>query len=449
MLARWARRALGSGGDRRAARISHGALSALASRGVGVLVTLVTVPLTIGYLGAERYGVWVTLSTVLTWLQLADLGLVQGLTNVLADANARGDRPRAQRFVATAFWTLAVVAAIMVIAFAVGRRHVQWGALLGAPAAGDEVSAAVGIAVILFAVAFPLGLAERVYISCQEGAIGNGWSIGASVATLGAVVVVTQTRAGLPALVAAVAGARLAVQAVSTAWLFAVHRRDLAPGLAHVDWRALRLLFRDGGQLLAVQLAALLIFGTDNYIIARTLGAAAVTPYSVAWNLFGLAQLPALLTFQYVWAALGDALARGELAWATAAFRKHLLRSVSLAAALAAPLAVIGRWIIAWWAGPLAVPPGPVMAWLAVWSVVLAYMSALSCLLNATGHFRGQTVYGLATAVLNVVLSIAWARRFGLSGVIAATVVSYAIVALAPATVETGWVLRKLRVRAR
>ena len=70
--------------QRRYVRILRGIFSGLVGRGIAVLVSFVSVPLTVRYLGAERYGAWVSISTTMTWIALADLGLSNSLTNAVA-----------------------------------------------------------------------------------------------------------------------------------------------------------------------------------------------------------------------------------------------------------------------------------------------------------------------------------------------------------------------------
>ena len=50
---------------RRVVSIVQGLLTGVANRMVGVAVSLLSVPLTIGYLGSERYGVWTLISSLL------------------------------------------------------------------------------------------------------------------------------------------------------------------------------------------------------------------------------------------------------------------------------------------------------------------------------------------------------------------------------------------------
>src|SRR5260221_2928992 len=77
---------------RRVLNLIQSVVTNLGNRLVMLLVNFLSVPLTIGYLGPERYGAWITIGSLLVWLQLADFGLGNGLTNAMTTA-AGGDRP--------------------------------------------------------------------------------------------------------------------------------------------------------------------------------------------------------------------------------------------------------------------------------------------------------------------------------------------------------------------
>lgn len=180
-------------GDHRQRRLRgmmQGVVTSLGNRIVGVMVTFLSVPLTIGYLGTERYGVWITLGSLLAWLQLSDFGLGMGLTNAVTTA-AGQDRPDLVRTHISNGMLLSAIAAAVAAVMATAWPFINWNALfgVGSPAAQAEVAAALAI----FLLQFPLGIAGKVYMAYQEGRIGNYWGGAGNILSLLALLAVTHT----------------------------------------------------------------------------------------------------------------------------------------------------------------------------------------------------------------------------------------------------------------
>ena len=64
---------------------------------------LAVVPLCLRFLGHRLYGEWVVITTICTYLPLANIGIDQVLTNRIAEAVADGRRTRARSLICTAF----------------------------------------------------------------------------------------------------------------------------------------------------------------------------------------------------------------------------------------------------------------------------------------------------------------------------------------------------------
>src|SRR5437764_3976887 len=100
--------------ERRSRSIVRGTAAALVARGIGSLTGIITVPLTVRYLGGERYGAWMTISSVLVFLGLGDFGLASSLTNALGRAFGEDDREKARRYVTTCLLAFSAVAMLFV-----------------------------------------------------------------------------------------------------------------------------------------------------------------------------------------------------------------------------------------------------------------------------------------------------------------------------------------------
>lgn len=96
--------------DERHRRIALTSASGVGSRAIASVTLLVSLPLTVRYLGEERYGLWMTIGSLVSVLGITDLGLGYGLIARVAEADGRQDREHAAGAVATAFLLLSAVA---------------------------------------------------------------------------------------------------------------------------------------------------------------------------------------------------------------------------------------------------------------------------------------------------------------------------------------------------
>jgi O-antigen/teichoic acid export membrane protein len=440
------RRATDNIGHRRYARVLQGLITAIAGKGMSVVVGLISVPLTVGYLGAERYGIWMTISTLLAWLSLADIGLGNSLTNALSEAFAADRRDLAQIHTSSVFWMLCLVAVGFGGLCSVLWRWIDWNSLLNVNSvlARAEIGPAIAVTLAIFLLNFPLSVIARVLCAYQESAIANFWAAGGNLASLGGIILATHLKLGLVPLIAAFSASSLIVTAASGVWLFGFHKPWLRPAISAVCMESVKKLTTVGSMFFIVQIAALLILQTDNLIIAHYLGVQAVTPYSVTWRLFNCSTLVQALLLQSLWPVYAEAFARNDGAWIRRTFRFNLLSCLLITIAIVVPLVLFGGTIIRRWVSGEAVPSITLLVLMGIWSIIGGAFQSIVCMLNGIGRVKIQMIVGIITATANIALSIWLVSIFGIEGVILGTLIAYFVFALVPVCIETKRALASL-----
>jgi O-antigen/teichoic acid export membrane protein len=416
----------------RRAMLASGA--AAMSKAVRVLTTFVSVPLAIGYLGAERYGLWLTISSVAAFLTFADLGLGNGLLNAVSEAEGRDDHDASAGAVSSAFFMLFGVAVLFALGGIVAYPLVSWARVFNvtSPQAVAEAGPAVAVFVSCFLVSMPLGVVERVQLGLQQGFANSLWEGLGSVIGLAGVVVAIELRMSLPWLVFAMAGGPV-VALLFNAWvLFWRQRRWLRPSVARYSGDAAGRMLRLGALFLVLQVVSAAAFFSDNLVAAHVLGAASVTQYAVPRRMFDAVAMVVAMYVTPLWPAYGEAIARGDVTWV----RRTLVRSLTLVTLLTlgcgAVLVALGRPILHLWAGPLVTPPLSLLTGFAVWTVLASAGSAVAAFLNGAGRLRFQVVTAVAMGVAALTLKIVLARSVGLSGIIWGTVAAYTACTVIP-----------------
>jgi len=430
--------------DPRLMRMLHGGASNFAGRGVALLVSAVTLPLTVRYLGKLEYGVWITISTTVVMLSVLDLGIANTLTNFISSAYASDDKEAAQGYFATAFWLTCGVAIVLGL-IAAGVFHVlNWGSLLGLtePALIAQARTCVAISIGFFLISLPLNLANRVLSGYQEVHIGNYFAMINSLLGLVAIVATVLLRLGIVQLMLSYCLAMLTGSVLLNLWLAIWHKPWIRAYPARFERTKARTLFGQGFLFFLLQLTGIVVFNSDNLVITHYLGAAEVTPYSIAWRLTSYASLLQSMLIPSFWPAFTEAYHKRDMQWVRNTYRNMTQKTLMAVTAAALLLGFFGHWIIRVWAGRAVVPSSLLLWTLAGWAILVATTTNQALLLTATGRLRLEAAVAVLAAIANLGLSIYLVQRIGAEGVILSTILSFAIFMIVPQELEVRRVLR-------
>ncbi|MBV8663866.1 MAG: hypothetical protein JO107_12250 [Hyphomicrobiales bacterium] len=415
-------------------RIALTALAAALAKVVSVSTTLISVPLTLHYLGAERYGLWMTMSSLVAMLGFADLGVGNGLLTAVAAANGRDDRAAIRGYVSSAFVALMLLAFGALTIFAAISTLIDWPSALNvsAPEARRDAAPALAALVGCFALGMPTGIVQKVQMGLQLGFMASLWQGLASATALIAVLAAVHWRASLPCLVLAFAGSPLLVGWLNGLVFFTRLAPDLAPVWRAVSVRGMRSVMGTGVLFFVLQLIGAFAFTSDNIIVARVSGPVAVAEYAVPVQMFAPVTTVLLMALSPLWPAYGEAIARGDGAWARRTLKRSLALSVAVASVLSLLLATAGPRLLALWVGSAVAPPASLLFALAIWKVVETGGAAVAMFLNGAKVIAFQVIAGLAFAALAIPMKIVLLRALGSAGIVIATTVAYLICVAGP-----------------
>ena len=391
------------------------------------------IPLTIGYLGIERYGAFVSITALTSLFAFADLGLGNGLLNVVSDANGRDDRIGAARAVSSAVVMLTLVAIALAGLLAFAFPAVDWAAFLNVttPAAAQEVGATVAVLLVVFLLGLPLGVAERIRLAYQEGFINSLATMSGAIVSVAALIAAIALHASLPVLVLAVTAPSLLALLVNA--LDLLRRRPwLRPRLALADRRAAIRLARLGFLFFILQLAVAVAYQSDVVVAGAVIGPQAAATYAVTLKFFMIVPMLVGLFLLPLWPAYTEALTRHDGAWVLRMLRRSVLIAVVCTGAGSLVLYAVGAAIIRIWTNGAIEPPPELLLGAAIWAVVSTGFNAIAMLLNAASVVLFQVVTASVMAVASLVLSIALANTVGISGIIWGTLVAYLLFSAIP-----------------
>lgn len=415
-------------------RVAVTALSSAFAKAIGIATTLISVPLTIGYLGEERYGVWMTISTVSALLAFADFGIGNGLINAISQADGKDDCELARVYVSSTFFMLLSLAALLGGTFAVAYSHVPWNRVFNiansqaVAEAGPAICAFIGC----FLISMPLGIVNRIQLGYQEGLANNIWTAVGNLLGLLGVLLVINCKGSLFWLVVAMAGVPLVTTLLNGVRLFVFQRPWIWPRPRFARYEAAKKILGMGVMFFVLQFAAAVAYSSDNIITAHILGSSAVAQYSVHAKLFSVVPMLLMMVLSPLWPAYSESITRGDILWVRRTLVRSLIASLAFSSFCSVGLAAIGPWLLELWVGDKVTPILPLLLGLAVWTIVGTVGNALAMFLNGASVMRFQVCAALAMTALAVVLKITLVRAIGLPGVIWGTVIAYTLAVIVP-----------------
>ncbi|HVU03606.1 MAG TPA: lipopolysaccharide biosynthesis protein [Polyangiaceae bacterium] len=434
MPATEARNDVGAENDRgkeRSRRAVWTTLSSLGAHATGLLTSLVSVPLTLEYLGKERYGLWGSVTALLTWATLADFGLGRGLINHLSEAYARNDTDAAGRYVSTGWYALLGVALLMAGAFGLLMPIVPWTALFNVQSRSleAETSSVVVAVVAVFLVNFPMSIVGSIYSAYQRGYVANAFRVVGNVTSLAVLVAATRTHVGLAGLVAVMGGVPLLLGALNLVYI----ARDMPwlwPKRRSVSWATFRELATVSTPLFLFQVGSLLINELQTLVIARRAGLTTVADYTVFLKVYSVPVLILGMIDGPLVPSFREALLRRDVLWLRTTFWRA--QGIKLVICVAATVYYVGFGNVA-----TSLLSGQTVAfesrvWMAasLLTLVGTWNGSFNDLLISTNRLWTLVRFILANGVVTATLTYFAAERLGVFGIVSATV-AYSLVVTA------------------
>lgn len=390
------------------------------AKGISVASSLLIVPLTIHYVNPTRYGIWLTLSSVIGWILFFDLGLGNGFRNKFAEARARGDMELARQYVSTTYFAVSGIVLFLFLVILLVNSFVDWASILNVDAFYKNELSRIFVILALFSCMNMVASLVCTLLTADQKA-GFASLIQGFGQLLSLVVIWILTKvsdgsltnlalffAGVPCLFT------LFVSVV--AYSFGKYRQ-MAPNINYVNFSLIRDILGLGIQFFVIYLCMIIVFQMINIAISREIGPDAVTQYNVAYKYFAVTHMIINVIVFPLWSAFTDAYQKNDFVWMKQIIRKlevlWLLSNIVLVVML-----IISNWVYEIWIGD-EVEIGFILSVVITIYMIINNLGAIYLnLINGIGTVRIQLIIYIVFAVVAWPLMIKFGREYGIVGVI-------------------------------
>lgn len=397
---------------------------------LSMIVSYLYVPIVLNYLGVEKYGVWSTILTILSWVSYFDIGIGNGLRNRLTESISK-KKQDGEKLVSSAYAFIAAIMICLIIVFSAIASCMNWNKILGVSDIGENLKVIVILAVAFVALNFILSLCKNILYAYQKAAYVSVMELATQIINLSGVLIASLfTKSSLFCMTCIYGTSMLSVNIITSIVLYLKHH-DLIPRVKMIDFSVGKDLTNLGLKFFIIQICALVLFTTDSLIISMIYGASDVTPYSTVNKLFTAISSVYTALLAPIWSAVTKAKAEGNYNWLNHIIKKLNLLMIPFFAG-AFILAAIFQPLSKWWLQKDLLYSDGLIAFGCAYAILTIWCNTYSYIANGLELMRMSMTVSIIQAIVNIPLSIFLAVNMNMrsTGVLAGTVLSMCISAI-------------------
>ncbi len=394
------------GGDNRSNLIRKNIIISFCIKIWSALVQLLMVPLTLHCLGVYENGLWLTISSLLIWIDNLDIGLANGLRNKLAVHLALGEKIEAQKTVSSTFYMLVLLFIPIIFLINIWIFCVDTYQFFNVDSdIVNNLNVILHVSAILVCTTFIFKFIGNFYMALQLPAINNALNtLGQTIALLGVVVLYVTGIHSLLCVALINTISPLIVYVVAYPITFYKKYPDLCPHISMVSKSSMKSLATTGIKFFVLQIAGVVLFMSTNILISRFFSPELVTPYQIAYRYFMVLQLIFVIICAPYWTATTDAYKKNDFEWIKKS-NKLLDKMMTSLFIIAFFMVIFARPIYTIWIGDANAVSLPMTVIVAVYVMILVASMRYSYILNGFGTLRLQLIMTTIAAVLYIPLA--------------------------------------------
>lgn len=411
-------------GSERSVIIKKNIVGSFAVKGLSILTSLALVPLTLKMLDNEKYGIWITLYSIVTWFNIMDIGLGNGFRNKFAEAVALNKIEKARKLTEAIYGSSIIIAFVFFVVYFAVHPFLNWHKILNVSYTFDEnISQIVFWVFVLFSMQMIFKNIGTILLALQKTVYSNMVQFLGSLLALIAIMFLGKLGlANLRSISVTFMVSPLLVYLFYTIVLFQKKLKSFIPRNLKVESYYFREIINLGIKFFFIQITTIVMFSSGNFIITQFYGPEQVTPYNISYRLFASTMSIFTIIIAPFWSAYTEAMARNDYEWIKMVLKKLNLVWIVFVIGLLA-LLIVSPWIYKIWVGEHVEISFLLSASFAIYAALLSWSGMFAQFLNGVGKIKIQLYIAIFQCITNIPLAIFLAKHynFGITGIIFAT----------------------------
>lgn len=390
-------------------------------KGFSFAISFLYIPLLYNALDTHSYGVWLTLTSLVSWVAMFDIGLGNGLRNKLTESLALDDFELAKKYVSTAYVYITLLISLLILFFFIIRSYIPWSVVLNASEVDQEtVSNLVVIVFVTFCFRFALNLINSIMLALQKPAMSSGLALSEQLLSFIVVYILVKVYniTSLLVLGTVISVVPIVILLIVSFILYATKFNFIAPSLSFCEMSKAKSILSLGVKFFIIQIGTLILFQSNNLIITHVVGNSAVVEYNIVYKYMHIIVMAFNIIATPFWSATTDAYVRGDFDWIKSA-NKRIKQAAMLLAIAGFVMLVCSGWFYKLWLGDSHIEiPFATTLLLYAYMVVMMMYGCYGYFVNGFGFLRLQIVVTIVLSIIYPISAIIMGKLFGINGIL-------------------------------
>lgn len=417
-------------GQSRTAHASRQVIYSFVFQVISIAVSLLYVPLLLNYLTQEKYGIWLTLTSIIGWFSFFDIGLGNGMRNKLTESNTVGNFELGRKYVSTTYALLICIFSLVLLVFQVINPFINWNTVFNSSSIPlHDLYLLTSIVFTFFILRFIVQLIGVIYIADHNPSVENAINAMSSLFSLAIVFILTKLtyHGDLVLLGSIITIMPVLLFVLLSLYAFRYKYKFLKPSIKFIDFKLSEGLMTLGAKFFFLQVTAVILYSTSSVFISQFYGPSEVVVYNLVFKYYQLPIMVFNIVLSPLWSAVTSAYITKDFVWLkTTMKRLNILSFVFIAGIIA--MTFLSDYVFKIWTGDKVKVPMGLTILMSVYAMMNVFLAPYSYFINGTGKLKLTMIFSFVGIALYFVSVFAFGKRFdNSSGVLIAILIPYVL----------------------
>ena len=377
-------------------------------KGLSICLSYLIIPISLQYLGNEKYGIWVTLMTIINWFTISDIGLGNGLRNKLTEALAFKNYTKASELVSTAYFIISLIALTIYLLAYSSTYIFNWTKFLNIKEIyQNEIVQFLRITFLLFSFQLILNLIVQISNAYQKPAYNSLANLLINSLVYGALYLLIRfdDSSSLIYTGLIISGSPVLIYSLFSVFLFNTKFRNINFSFTSIKRQHFHDLFTLGVFFFIGQITYIVNYSISNVLISSYLGSSSVTVYNIVFKYFSIVTMGYSIIITPFWSSFTEAYSLKDFVWIKKTIK--LLNKITLLIAFLVILMIIfAKPVFRLWIGESFYAPFNLIIMMGLYVISLTFITPYIYFLNGVNKAKDVTVLSILSCIINLIVVI-------------------------------------------